>query len=123
MLASGASDGVVRLWRFPSRDAEEIDVGLPVDQVGFEGRLLWVRAGQDWLFLYDSGRRLVATGKLFPTGLLVFTPDGQFAGPSAASAIVRVFDASGAGLPAVDAARRIAPDRVVAVLDQAAASQ
>ena len=120
VLASGSDDGSVRLWRLPSRQAEVVDVGLPVNQVGFWRGVLWVRAGGDSLFFYDQERQLVATALLRDGGPLVVTPDGWFGGAPSSAMSLRLFDASGAPLSDRDVARRFSPERVRAALLHAA---
>jgi WD40 repeat protein len=112
LFASGSSDGTVRLWRLPAREFATIDVGLPIEQLGFVAGMMWARAGSDSLFLYDRARNLAATVLLLRDGVLVFTPDGWVAGPPHAIADLRAFDPSGEMLSPRAAARRLSPDRV-----------
>ena len=119
LLASGSADGTVRLWSLASRDAQVVDVGLPVDQIGFWRDVLWVRAGGSSMFFYDRQRRLLATVVLRDDAPLVFTPDGWFAGPRPAPGSVLVVGASGEPLSASHAEQRASPQRVRAALHPA----
>ncbi len=119
VLASGSEDGTVRLWRLPSREPAIIDVGLPVDQLGFCGALLWVRAADNSMFFYDHERRLVATALLQSDNLLIYTPDGWYAGATPRLGAVRLFTESGSPLSEADAASRFSPERVGAALTEA----
>lgn len=114
ILASGSEDGTVRLWRLPAREAKVITVGLPVDQLGFSGELLWVRAADDSIFLYGrDDHRLRATVLLRRQGPLIYTPDGWYAGEPGPA---KIFDQSGAILADAEVTKRQAPERVLAVL-------
>jgi WD40 repeat protein len=112
-LVSGSKDGTVRFWTLPSGPVESIDVGLPVDQLGFWRDLLWVRAGGEYLFFYDGGGKLIATVVLRRESVLAYTPGGWYSGPVRADRYVRLFTESGEAVPPADALRRMSPSRVL----------
>jgi WD40 repeat protein len=112
VLASGGDDGTVRLWKLPSKEAEVLLVGMPVNQVGFWNDLLWVRADGESIFFYDRTRKLVATTLLRRDAILTFTPDGWYAGPQGASRLLRVFSIAGDRLDDAAIAKRSSPERV-----------
>lgn len=112
-LVSGSRDGTVRFWTLPSGPVESIEVGLPVNQLGFWGDLLWVRAGGEYLFLYQRGGKLIATIVLRRESVLSYTQDGWYAGPVRADRYVRIFTESGQPLPPADVFRRMSPSRVL----------
>jgi WD40 repeat protein len=105
VLASGSTDGTVRLWRLPSRVPTVVDVGLPVDQVGYWRHALWVRAG-DRLSFFDHAGRPLATSFLQPDGALTVTTEGWFAGDIP----VQIFDAARHALSARKIAERAVPE-------------
>lgn len=115
-LVTGADDGRVRMWTLPAREGEVLEVGLPVDQLGYWGKMLWVRAGRDRIFFYDSQRRPVATMLLRPDGPLVYTPDGWYAGAASSSNSVLLYDAAGVPAPEHQALLRRSPERVLAAI-------
>lgn len=115
VLASGSADGTVRLWRLPARQPDVIDVGLPVDQLGFWRHALWVRAGETVLF-FDPARQGIATSILSRDGAFTFTGEGWFAG----SAPVRVFDAAGRPLSERKTAQRASPEFIRARIQRGA---
>jgi WD40 repeat protein len=94
-LASGSLDGTVRVWNLATRAARVLFVGIRVDQVGFIGSQVWVRANGETLLLYDSELRLQATLLLRRAGVLAYTPDGWFFGPAGVERSVRVYDRAG----------------------------
>jgi WD40 repeat protein len=118
-LVTGADDGRIRMWTLPSREVEVLEVGLPIDQLGYWGKVVWVRAGGDRIFLYDSQRRPVATMLLRADGPLVYTPDGWYAGGASSSDSVLLYDAAGALVPEREALLRRSPERVLAAITDA----
>jgi WD40 repeat protein len=115
-LVSGGDDGMLRLWTLPSGTAEVINVGLPINQLGFWGQLLWVRAGGESIFFYEADRTLRATMLLRRSAVLLYTPDGWYAGSGDVSRYVRVFDKEGQALERSEAARYLSPKDVLASL-------
>jgi len=111
LVASASSDGVVRIWQMPGTEVATVFVGLPVAQLGFVHDLMWARAGRS-LFFYDREWRPVAAAELSSDGVLVYTPDGWFAGPAKAAETVLAFDATGRTLSARQAAKRASSERV-----------
>ena len=95
----------------PGTEVATVFVGLPVAQLGFVHDLMWARAGRS-LFFYDREWRPVAAAELSSDGVLVYTPDGWFAGPAKAAETVLAFDATGRTLSARQAAKRASSERV-----------
>jgi WD40 repeat protein len=118
LLASGAEEGV-RLWNIPAGTSETLPVGLPIDQIGFTGNLLWARSKQT-IFFFNRARELVATVHLRSTGLFAWTPDGWFSGTGNALRVVRAFARNGTSLKSSDAARYLAPHKVMEAFTSAA---
>jgi WD40 repeat protein len=119
-FAMGGEDGTVRLWTLPSRELQTIDVGLPIDQLGFWGHLLWVSAGGEWLFFYETTGTLVASLLLRPDGVLTFTPDGWYSASSASSGALALYDDGGSVLSSDEVLARRSPERVlIAILERA----
>jgi WD40 repeat protein len=110
-LVSGGDDGIVRFWTLPSGDVETIDVGLPINQLGFRGDELWVRANGETVLFYAPNRMLLATLLLRRDAALVYTAGGWYAGSDRFA--VRLYDAAGAALGAAQAGRHMAPERVL----------
>jgi WD40 repeat protein len=114
LLASGSADSTVRLWSLPSRQVEVVEVGVPVDQVGFWRGALWARGG-DTIFFYDRSRRLFATTLVRPDGALTFTPDGWFTGPGP----LHAYAEGGKRMSVRDTAARAKPKKVAAAFAKA----
>ena len=106
IVASGSLDGTVRLWNPRTRVARVVFVGIGVNQIGFIGNQMWVRAGGETLLLYNTDLHLQATLVLRRDAVLAVTPDGWFSGPFNAPRYVRVFGADGQELNATDAGVR-----------------
>jgi WD40 repeat protein len=117
VLASGSTDGTVRLWHLQSDDVEVMDIGVPVNQLGFWRDVLWVRANTDTIFFYSHARQLVATTMLRRDALLSFTPDGWFSGTGQPQRFVRAFGESGEALAEKDVIVRLSPAHVLAALN------
>jgi WD40 repeat protein len=94
-LASGSLDGTVRLWNLATREARVLFVGVGVNQLGFIGNQMWVRANGETLLLYGSDLRLQATLLLRRDAVLAFTPDGWFSGPDGVVRAVRLYGGDG----------------------------
>jgi WD40 repeat protein len=115
-LVSGGEDGVVRFWTLPSRQVETIDVGLPINQLGFWHDVLWVRADGESVFFYDTQRKLRASVLLRSAAALAFSEDGWYGGGGQLSRYVRVFRESGEVLSEEEAARYMSSSRLMASL-------
>jgi WD40 repeat protein len=118
-LAAGGDDGVVRLWTFPSRQVQTIDIGLGIDQLGLWRKALWVRANDDSIFFYDASHQLVATMLLRRNAVLTFTPDGWVSGTDQPTRFVRMFRDNGQMLSDAEAASHVSAEKVLAALKQA----
>jgi WD40 repeat protein len=116
VLASGGVDGTVRLWSLPTRQARLLFVGLPVNQVGFHGSRLWVRANGQTIYFFDQNLEPTATMLLRRDAALVFTPNGWFSGPPRVRRAVKLFRASGQPLTDSDVATRMSAERVLAAV-------
>jgi WD40 repeat protein len=115
-LVMGGEDGTVRLWTLPSREVQSIDVGLPIDQLGFWGYLLWVRADGRWLFFYETTGALVATMLLEPNGVLAFTPDGWYSASPSATRLLKLYDDTGTALSSDEVLARRSPANVLSAI-------
>jgi WD40 repeat protein len=116
VLASGSLDGTVRLWNLVTRDARVLFVGIGVNQIGFLGSQLWVRADGETLLFYDMDLRLQTTLMLRRDAVLSFTPDGWFFGPADASRFVRLFGRDGQLLNDAATAAHFSAERVRAAV-------
>jgi WD40 repeat protein len=115
-FVTGGQDGTVRLWTLPSRELQTIDVGLPIDQLGFWRELLWVRADGEWLFFYETNGTLVATMLLDESAVLVFTPDGWYSAAAPLDREILLYDDSNAPLSPSTALSRQSPERVMSAI-------
>jgi WD40 repeat protein len=118
-LAAGGDDGVVRLWTFPSRQVQTIDIGLGIDQLGLWRKALWVRANDDTIFFYDQSHKLVATTLLRRNAILTFTPDGWVSGTDQPTRFVRMFRDNGQVLSEAEAGNHVSAKRVLDALTKA----
>jgi WD40 repeat protein len=115
-LVSGGDDGVIRIWTLLDGAVETLEVGVPINQLGFWRDVLWVRAAGDSILFFDHARQLRATMILRCDAVLGFTPDGWVAGPQSAGRFIHAYRASGERLAERDAAERLAPERVLAAI-------
>jgi WD40 repeat protein len=118
-LVAGGDDGVVRLWTFPSRQVQTIDIGLGIDQLGLWRKALWVRANDDTIFFYDQSHTLVATTLLRRNAILTFTPDGWVSGTDQPTRFVRMFRDNGQALSEAEAGHHVSAERVLDALTKA----
>lgn len=95
IIASGSLDGTVRLWNPATRAVRVLFVGVAVNQLGFIGSQMWVRANGETLLFYNPELQLQATLVLRRDAVMVITPDGWFAGPMTTTHYVRVFTPDG----------------------------
>ena len=114
-LVSGGDDGVARLWTLPSGQVQTIDVGLPIDQLGFRGGVLWVRANRESVFFYAPNGTPLATMLLRRDAAVIYTRDGWYAGAPPTDRLI-LFDASGRALKPAEAASHMMPSRVMQAL-------
>lgn len=112
VLVSGGDDGTVRLWKLATGETEILDVGVPVNQLGFWNELLWVRADGESIFFFDKARKLVATTLLRHDAILTFTPEGWYSGPQRAERVIRAFRASGERLSDTEILTRSSAEKV-----------
>ena len=107
---------MLRVWTLPAGQAETFPIGLPIQAVGFDAAGIWVSANGDTVLFLDEKGRTRATALAGSAGLVIFTPDGWFAGSPGVERTVRLFGDSGRRLEPSDAAARLAPDRLLAAL-------
>lgn len=119
LLVSGGNDRTVRFWKLPGGESEVLDIGIPVDQLGFWRSFLWVRAGGEWIYVYDAGRRRVATMHLSRDAVLTFTADGWISGSGDAVQSLRAFGADGAAPNEAQTVARVSPEQVLRALTDA----
>jgi WD40 repeat protein len=132
-LVTGGSGGVIREWTLASREVSAVEVGRPINQLGYWRDALWLRIADDptflheapaaggTLFFYDAQHQLVATVLLRPEAALAFTPDGWFSATDWPSAALRIYRPSGQALTEAEMAQRRSPERVLAALKKAGA--
>jgi WD40 repeat protein len=113
LLASGGDDGTIRLWKPAEGELRQLDVGTPVQQVGFRGGRLWARLSGGELRFYGGGHQQTATMLIEPNSALVFTAKGWYSGSGRLLETIRMFDAE-RPLNPVETRERESADKVMA---------
>jgi hypothetical protein len=107
------------LWNIPAGTVETLQLGVPIDQVGFGRELLWARS-RETLFFFNRARELIATTHVRKTGVLTWTPEGWYSGTGNPARVIRAFTRNGTPLSSDETAKYLAPSRIMAAFTDAA---
>jgi hypothetical protein len=115
---SGGADGTVRLWKWRSRQGDVLEIGAPVEQVGFLDGQLWARAIGEQIIFFD--RAFQPAVYLMPAldGALAFTKDGWYSGEGRLRQSIRLFRGAAEPVPTAEVERRFSPERVLAAIER-----